>query len=110
MNYPTHNTIEVEALPSGTYLALFHGRFDPRQNMDSWGFDGPVIGPVKWVHTTYGTEMKVCLKEEEDFSVLIPIVEGCASFDGKYYGDWEVYQHHQRRLENQKVTNERRKE
>jgi len=35
------------------YIRLFHGRTNPDQNMDDWGFDGPVLGPYKFVHTTY---------------------------------------------------------
>ncbi len=109
MKFPTYNTPEAEALPSGAYLALFHGRIDPKQDMRDWGFDGPIIGPLKWVQTTYAGEMKVCLETDEDFSILVPIVEGCASFEGKYYGDWMVYQHKQRRVLNEPVNNERRK-
>jgi hypothetical protein len=109
MTYPTYNTPETEALPTGAYLALYHGRVDPKQDMDDWGFDGPVIGPIKWVHTTYAGEIKVCLQDEDDASILIPIVEGCVSFDGKYYGDWTVYQHTQRRMKDVPVPDERRK-
>lgn len=109
MSYPTYNTLEVESLPTGTYFALFHGRNDPKQDMDDWGFDGPVIGPINWAHTTYGGEIKIALKNERDASLHLSVVEGCVSFDGKYYGDWTVFQHTQRRTENLPVDNERRK-
>lgn len=109
MTYPTYNTVAVEALPTGTYLALFHGRNDPKQDIEDWGFDGPVIGPVNWVHTTYGGEIKVALKDEADASIHITVVEGCISFEGKYYGDWTVFQHTQRRVRNDPIKAERRK-
>ena len=35
------------------YIRLFHGRTDPDQDMDDWGFDGPVLGPYQFAHTTY---------------------------------------------------------
>jgi hypothetical protein len=35
------------------YLGLFHGRDSPREAMNSWGFDGPALGPLKHVHITY---------------------------------------------------------
>ena len=28
------------------YLRLYHGRVDPDQEMDDWGFDGPTFGPL----------------------------------------------------------------
>ncbi len=108
MTYPTYNTVEVEALPTGTYLALFHGRNDPKQDMEGWGFDGPVIGPINWAHTTYGDEIKIALKDEHDASLHITVIEGCASFEGKYYGDWTVFQHVQRRVRQEPVPAERR--
>ena len=35
------------------YIRLFHGRTDPNQDMDDWGFDGPVLGPYQFFNTTY---------------------------------------------------------
>lgn len=35
-------------------LIFLHGRTDPAQDMDDWGFDGPVLEGVAWVHWTYG--------------------------------------------------------
>jgi hypothetical protein len=46
-------------LPPGMYVALFHGRDDPDTDMDDWGFDGPVIGPLEYVHTTYAADVKL---------------------------------------------------
>ena len=109
MTYPIYATLEAETLPTGTYLGLFHGRTDPKQSLDDWGFPGPVIGPVNWVHITYASEMKVALLGECDASLVIPVVEGCAEFEAKFYGDWTIYQHIQRRVTSQPVDVERRK-
>jgi hypothetical protein len=35
------------------YLHLYHGRKDPDENLEDWGSEGPVIGPLAYVHTTY---------------------------------------------------------
>lgn len=36
-------------------LVLLHGRHDRDQEMKDWGFNGPVLRNVAWVHWTYGT-------------------------------------------------------
>ncbi len=34
------------------FLRLYHGRTDPDQEMDDWGFVGPAFGPLScYVHT-----------------------------------------------------------
>ena len=43
----------------GMYLGLFHGRNTPHEAMNGWGFDGPALGPLKHVHTTYACSMNV---------------------------------------------------
>ena len=41
------------------YLYLFHGRATPDQDMNDWGAAGPASGPLSYVHTTYGSEVKI---------------------------------------------------
>lgn len=96
------------------YLHLFHGRDDPEQDMDDWGFDGPVIGPLKYVHVTYMTDLKMDMEQDvaaKFFPELIEqheemlgrnvvptfcgehhlyLTEDLVVYDGKYYGDWSV--------------------
>jgi hypothetical protein len=31
------------------YLELYHGRHSPDENLDDWGFEGPVLGPFPYV-------------------------------------------------------------
>src|SRR5580765_2933120 len=50
----------------GLYLGLFHGRHQPNEQMDSWGFDGPTIGPLKWCHTTYAADIKIEFEQAAD--------------------------------------------
>lgn len=99
------------------YLHLFHGRDTVDQDMDDWGFDGPVIGPLDYAHITYMTDIKFACsrdvakqffpegaKRDEDFVAQHPdstmlnypfedrlvSVEGLIEHGGKYYGDFSI--------------------
>jgi hypothetical protein len=39
--------------PGKLYLRLYHGRATPDEQMEDWGSDGPVIGPLASIHVTY---------------------------------------------------------
>jgi hypothetical protein len=74
------------------YLKLMHGRDHPEQQMNDWGFDGPVLGPFEVVHFTYTTHVR-CFPEGSDGD--IDAIELCYHDDmlvheGKYYGDFEI--------------------
>jgi hypothetical protein len=71
------------------YIRLFHGRTDPNQDMDDWGSDGPVLGPYKFVHTTYAYHIKLG-KPDDDCDELF-VYEDMLYYDGIYYGDWSVF-------------------
>jgi len=84
----------------GLYLGLFHGRHQPNEQMDSWGFDGPTIGPLKWCHTTYAADIKIEFEQAVDAVEYFGVkdvqfemaLEGdMIAFGGMYYGDWTVY-------------------
>ena len=70
------------------YIRLFHGRTDPRQNMDDWGIDGPVFGPYKFVHTTYKNYLRLCNHDDNCFELYLS--DDLLFYDGIYYGDWSV--------------------
>ncbi len=105
---------------SGVYLHLFHGRNAVEEEMEDWGFDGPNIGPLDYVHGTYMTDLKIAMTDEvcakffpeewervEAFRAAhlgqvtigyaldyrIETVDGMIVHDGKYYGDWSVSYH-----------------
>lgn len=67
------------------YLKLFHGRKEPKQDMEDWGEQGPVFGPFPFFHTTYGSEIKF------GEGLYLKIVGDCVYYDGWYYGDWSVF-------------------
>jgi hypothetical protein len=84
----------------GLYLGLFHGRDEPRQTMKDWGFNGPLIGPLEWVHTTYTCTLQIAFEcacdasryfgtdETEQF---LELHGDMLTFGGKFYGDWTVF-------------------
>jgi hypothetical protein len=45
------------------YLKLIHGRDYPDQQMNDWGFDGPVLGPFEAVHFTCKEHIR-CIDDE----------------------------------------------
>ena len=92
--------------PDGMYLALFHGRDTITEDMNDWGYSGPLIGPLRYVHTTYDSNVKIAFMGGSDDLILRPIVvygmqredeiifrtkEGLLPFGGKFYGDWTVF-------------------
>lgn len=67
-------------------LRLFHGRDDPEANLDDWGFEGPVLGPIDAVQFTYGS---IVLYVHPDRFEL-PRVDDLLLYDGKFYGDASI--------------------
>ena len=91
--------------PDGMYLALFHGRDTADKQMDDWGFNGPLIGPLGYVHTTYDSEIKIRFLNEHGYrseevygqetggneEVVFRTHGELFPFAGKFYGDWTVF-------------------
>lgn len=46
-------------------LKLLHGRYDPAEQMDDWGFDGGWVDGVAWAHGTYTTHYLIGFKTDE---------------------------------------------
>ena len=77
------------------YLKLFHGRKDPNQDMEDWGFDGPVFGPIQYAHVVYHHHVAM----QGYATGGPPVWEGWLEwvgdllyYDGAYYGDWSVFE------------------
>ncbi|MGI9218286.1 MAG: hypothetical protein ACR2JA_14965 [Hydrogenophaga sp.] len=84
----------------GMYLGLFHGRNNRKENMDDWGFAGPVLGPLIYCHTTYMAHVHLYFVNSQDaraccnsghLAVNLEVVEDMIHFEGAYYGDWTVF-------------------
>lgn len=74
------------------YLKLLHGRTDPNQQLEDWGFDGPVLGPFEAVHFTYTTHVRCFPKGSDGDAEAIELCyhDDLLVHDGKYYGDFEI--------------------
>ncbi len=70
------------------YVRLFHGRTDPKQDLDNWGSDGPVFGSYKFAHMTYVHVVR--LGKDDDSCDELFYFEDMLYYDGVYYGDWSV--------------------
>ncbi len=76
------------------YLRLFHGRKTPDEVLEDWGLDGPVIGPLRFVHTTYSYHVKLgCMDPDGDDMQDLHVCEDMLYYDGVWYGDWTVFGH-----------------
>ena len=69
------------------YINFWHGRKDPKQQMEETGFNGPIIGPVN-ISWTYGT-VKIHNLEWFEFEHLEE-AEGCIKLGEDYFGDFEI--------------------
>jgi hypothetical protein len=95
----TYTKYQEQPHKPGLYLGLFHGRNEPAEQMEGWGFTGPAIGPLKWVHTTYANNIKIEFENAGDAAIFfvedrfyeLRLDGDLLIFDGKYYGDWTVY-------------------
>lgn len=72
------------------YLRLFHGRKHPDEELDDWGSDGPVFGPLDYVHTTYACHIKLGVPHHADLCELF-LTGDMVYYDGVWYGDWTVF-------------------
>lgn len=116
MNVPIYGKDESKVKP-GLYLGLFHGAKTIKErkalgDIGIPGSDGPIIGPLKYVHTTYGAHIKLAFVDDADATlygfdpkevihITIPSKDSrehnvtyeadCIHYRGVNYGDWTVY-------------------
>lgn len=117
---PIYNETDLKTLFPGLYLGLFHGREVPDKDLDDWGSNGPIIGPLLYVHTTYAHKVTFCFASVEAHDRYFPrravawrvdktkvdwrgeITQWAQEEDmdtqddllvyrGKYYGDWSAF-------------------
>lgn len=79
------------------YLHLFHGRTDPKQDMQGWGSKGPTLGPLDYVQITYANLVRIRFINAADAAEFnldqdawFNLYEECLSYGGVLYGDWAV--------------------
>ena len=74
-----------------SYLQLFHGRKNPYEILEDWGEEGPIIGPLDYIHTTYAVEIKFEISGRSDSYGWLTIHGDLVYYDGYYYGDWSSF-------------------
>jgi hypothetical protein len=88
-----HLATKKERKPVMTvYLKLMHGRATPDQQMNDWGFDGPILGPFEAVHFTYTTHVRCFPKGSDGDAEALELCfhDDMLVYDGKFYGDFEI--------------------
>lgn len=74
------------------YLQLYHGRHALDEDMDGWGFDGPLFyipDELGGVTMTYASEIQ--FEFAKDQFGLLHIDDDCVYYDGAWYGDWTFF-------------------
>jgi len=72
------------------YIELFHGRISPDEELEDWGFQGPILGPYPYIHYTYGCDPRTT---QEDYTeVQLPTWDknDLVPYLGSFYGDMTV--------------------
>lgn len=69
------------------YFNLFHGRKDPDEDLETWGFNGPTF-EVTGLQGTYTSSIKLNLVGGH--SEMLWYKDDLVYYDGCYYGDWSL--------------------
>jgi len=77
-------------LPGKMYLQLYHGRIDPAQQMDDWGFLGPTFGPLSCYVHTYCCNFRIYAECGTD-ELWLEKYDDMIRWEGCFYGDMEVF-------------------
>jgi hypothetical protein len=76
--------------PGKMYLRLYHGRTDPSQEMDDWGFDGPTFGPLSCYVHTYCCTFRIH-GDSDTNEVWLEKHDDMIQWEGCFYGDMELF-------------------
>ena len=95
--------------PPGIYMSLYHGRTDPAQEMDDWGFDcAYTIGPINHIVQTYNSTTRLLMGTHNEIDVWITdavnqdelhfikpnvlvLFDDMLYLNGSFYGDWSFF-------------------
>ena len=93
------HTHDLKPTQPGMYLKLLHGRAVAKEEMEDGGSNGSWIGPLKWFHCTYLTDIGIGFASGEEldsqgYNIEIPspiyLYQEMIYYDGMYYGSWEL--------------------
>lgn len=103
----------MDDAPAGLYLGLLHGRDQVDTEMDDMGYPGPAIGPLCEVRTAYAAHLYLRFDNPQTFKLFFPrvaakarmsapafprevvinVVDSTIPYDGRFFGDWVVFNH-----------------
>jgi hypothetical protein len=72
------------------FIHLLHGRDNPDQDMQDWGFVGPILGPFEAIHFTYRYHVRCITDSGCGDEVELRFHEDLLVHDGKFYGEFEI--------------------
>jgi hypothetical protein len=72
------------------FVHLLHGRDDPDQDMEDWGFTGPILGPFEAVHFTYLRFIRCIIDANMGKELDLATHDDLIEYEGKFYGDFEI--------------------
>jgi hypothetical protein len=77
-------------MPGKMYMRLYHGRTDPDEQMDDWGFVGPTFGPLACYVHTYCSTFRIHAECSFD-ELWLDKFDGMIRWNGCFYGDMEIF-------------------
>jgi hypothetical protein len=72
-----------------SYIFFYNGRHSSDEELDDWGFNGPVVGPYSRIAFTYGCHIKA-IDEKEKITDFTIGTEGLVEVLGAFYGDFII--------------------
>lgn len=90
MHTPLVNPTGKRLRKGKVYLRLYHGRNDPDQDMDEWGFEGPTFGPLSAVVMTYLATIRI-YGHNTSHELWLETTSDMVHWQGKYFGDFEIF-------------------
>lgn len=73
----------------GVYLELYHGRKPRNQELNDWGSQGPIFGPMDFVTMTYACHIRLISRDgAHEWDIWMD--KDLVFYDGVWYGDWAV--------------------
>lgn len=73
------------------YIELYHGRTDKNADMDDWGTQGPVLGPFKYLHSTYKATLRFMPLDDSRDECWLNYEMDMVHYDNVYYGDFTIF-------------------
>ena len=77
-------------VPRPVFIHLLHGRDDPDEDLQGWGFTGPILGPFECIHVTYRDHFRCIRSAATGEEIELRFHDDLLVHENKYYGDYEI--------------------